>query len=59
MPKGVEEVELIGSPEGLGDAGAPVGVVLGAELGVKFADAFEVDLKTGAGAAIAVVLREV
>jgi len=58
VAEGVEEVELVGSPEGLGDAGAPVGIVFCAELGVEFADAFEVDLKAGAGAAVAVVLGE-
>src|SRR6202167_2275134 len=50
----VEKVELIGSPEGLRDAGTPVGIILGAELGVQFPHALEGDLEAGAGRAIAI-----
>jgi hypothetical protein len=58
IAEGVEEVELVRIPKGFRDAGTPVGVVLCAQLGVEFADAFIGDLEVGAGRSVTVVLGE-
>jgi hypothetical protein len=58
VAEGVQQVELVRSPKGLSDARTPVGIVFGGKFGVEFADAFECDLESGAGRAVAVMLGE-